>query len=36
MSEENITTNMSKKQYHHLNKDDRIKIESLINQKDQN
>lgn len=36
MSEENITTKMLKKQYHHLTKDDRIKIESLINQKDQN
>lgn len=36
MSEENITTKMLKKQYHHLTKEDRIKIESLINQKDQN
>lgn len=36
MSEENFTTKMLKKQYHHLTKEDRIKIESLINQKDQN
>lgn len=36
MSEENNTTNTTKKQYHHLKKDDRIKIESLINQKDEN
>lgn len=36
MSEENNTTKMIKKQYRHLNKEDRIKIESLINQKDQN
>lgn len=36
MSEENNTTKMIKKQFRHLNKEDRIKIESLINQKDQN
>lgn len=36
MSENNNTTNNKKKQYHHLTKDDRIKIESLINQKDDN
>ena len=33
MSDKNNTTNTVKKQYHHLNKDDRVKIESLINQK---
>ena len=32
----NNTTNVEKKQYRHLKKDDRIKIESLINQKDEN
>ena len=34
MSENNNTTNIKEKQYRHLIKDDRIKIESLINQKD--
>ena len=34
MSENNNTTNIKEKQYRHLRKDDRIKIESLINQKD--
>ena len=36
MSANNNTTNIYKKQYRHLNKNDRIKIESLINQKDEN
>ena len=36
MSANNNTTNIYKKQYLHLNKNDRIKIESLINQKDEN
>ena len=36
MSENNNTTNIKEKQYRHLIKDDRIKIESLINQKDEN
>ena len=36
MSENNNTTNIKEKQYRHLKKDDRIKIESLINQKDEN
>lgn len=36
MSENNNTTNIKEKQYRHLRKDDRIKIESLINQKDEN
>ena len=36
MSGNNNTTNVEKKQYRHLKKDDRIKIESLINQKDEN
>lgn len=36
MSENNNTTNIKEKQYHHLKKEDRIKIESLINQKDEN
>lgn len=36
MSENNNTTIKKKKQYHHLTKDDRIKIEALINQKDEN
>ena len=35
MSEDNNTTKRKEKQYHHLKKDDRIKIESLINQKDE-
>lgn len=34
MSENNNTTNVMKKQYHHLTKDDRIKIETLIKLKD--
>lgn len=36
MSVNNNTTNIKEKQYRHLRKDDRIKIESLINQKDEN
>ena len=36
MSENNNTTNTKEKQYRHLKKEDRIKIESLINQKDKN
>ena len=36
MSVNNNTTNIKEKQYRHLIKDDRIKIESLINQKDEN
>ena len=36
MSTNNNTTNNNKKQYRHLNKNDRVKIESLINQKDEN
>ena len=36
MSENNNTTNTKEKQYHHLKKEDRIKIEALINQKDEN
>lgn len=36
MSKKNDTTKVVKKQYHHLTKDDRIKIEILINQKDNN
>ncbi len=36
MSENNNTTNTKRKQYSHLKKEDRIKIESLINQKDKN
>lgn len=36
MSDNNNTININKKQYRHLQKDDRIKIESLINQKDEN
>lgn len=36
MSENNNTIKQKEKQYHHLTKDDRIKIESLINQKDKN
>ena len=35
MSESNNTTKRKEKQYRHLKKDDRIKIESLINQKDE-
>ena len=35
MSDDNNTTKRKEKQYHHLKKDDRIKIESLINQKDE-
>ena len=35
MSTSNNTTNINKKQYRHLNKNDIIKIESLINQKDE-
>ena len=34
MSEKNNTTNVVKKQYHHLTKDDRVKIETLISLKD--
>ena len=36
MSTNNNTINNNKKQYRHLNKNDRVKIESLINQKDEN
>lgn len=36
MSKENITLNNKKNQYHHLTKEQRIQIESLINQKDEN
>lgn len=36
MSTKNINTKSKKKQYHHLTKDDRIKIEFMINQKDEN
>lgn len=36
MSKNNNTIKQKEKQYHHLTKDDRIKIESLINQKDEN
>ena len=36
MSENNNTTNTKEKQYRHLKKEDRIKIESLINQNDKN
>lgn len=36
MSENNNTTNTKEKQYRHLKKEDRIKIESLVNQKDKN
>lgn len=35
MSENNNTTNTKEKQYRHLKKEDKIKIESLINQKDE-
>jgi len=34
MSEKNNTTNVVKKQYHHLTKDDRVRIETLISLKD--
>lgn len=36
MSETNNTIKMKKNQYHHLTKDDRIKIQSLIEQVDEN
>ena len=36
MSKNNNTLNQKEKQYRHLTKNDRIKIESLINQKDKN
>ena len=36
MSEENNTIKKDKKQYHHLKKEDRIKIETLISQVDDN
>ena len=36
MSEENNTIKKDKKQYHHLTKDDRIKIETLVSQIDDN
>lgn len=36
MSETNNTINFKKNQYHHLTKDDRIKIQSLIEQVDEN
>lgn len=36
MSKNNNTLKQKEKQYHHLTKNDRIKIESLINQKDKN
>ena len=36
MSEENNTTKKVKKQYHHLKKVDRIKIETLVSQVDSN
>lgn len=36
MSAVNNTTNFNKNQYHHLTKEDRVKIESLINQKNSN
>lgn len=36
MSKENITLNNKKNQYHHLTKEQRIQIESLINQKNEN
>ena len=34
MSKINNTTNKEKKQYHHLTKEDRVKIELFLNQKD--
>lgn len=36
MSVDNNTTKRKEKQYRHLKKDDRVKIESLINQKNEN
>ena len=36
MSEENNTTKSSKNQYHHLTEDDRVKVQSLAEQKDEN
>lgn len=36
MSEKNNTTNLKEKQYHHLTRDDRNKIQALINQVDKN
>ena len=36
MSETNNTTKAKEKQYHHLTKEDRAKIETLVNQKDEN
>lgn len=36
MSETNNTTNFKKNQYHHLTKDDRTKIQSLVEQVDEN
>ena len=36
MPKNNNTLNQKEKQYRHLTKSDRIKIESLINQKDKN
>ena len=36
MSTTNNTTNMNKKQYHHLTLNDRAKIQSLVEQKDKN
>ena len=36
MSEKNITIKTNKKQYHHLSKDERIKIETLVSQVDIN
>ena len=36
MSEANITTKKHKNQYHHLKKEDRIKIETLVSQVDEN
>ena len=36
MSEANNTIKKEKKQYHHLKKEDRIKIETLVSQVDEN
>ena len=36
MSSKGNTTKLKKKQYHHLTRDDRCKIETLINLKDEN
>ena len=36
MSDKNHTINKNKNQYHHLTKDDRIKIETLVSQVDEN